>query len=104
MPVGTSMYLPKRRLAKSLVAIGAVAFAAACGSSSPSTPSPPTTTPTPAPVMTLVSQGTSSDLLTNYTHCQPFTTGSTGRIDATVHWTSTTDAAQVLVATGNHTC
>ncbi len=98
------MYLPKRRLASNLVAIGAVAFAAACGSSSPSTPSPPTTTATPAPVMTLVSQGTSSDLLKNYTHWQPFTTGSTGRIDVTVDWTYTTDAVKVLVATGNHTC
>jgi hypothetical protein len=90
------------RLASNLVAILAVAFAAACGSSSPTTP--PTPTPTPAPVMTLVNQGTSSNLLKNYDHWQPFTTVSTGRIDVTVDWTFTTDAVQVLVATGSHTC
>ena len=94
--------MPTRRLANRLAAISAVAFVIACGSNSPTTP--PAATPTPAPVMTLLSQGSSSNLPSLTFHWVSFTTVSTGRIDVTVDWTFATDTVWLVVAPGTETC
>jgi hypothetical protein len=54
--------------------------------------------------MTLLNQGSSTNLLAHHVHFQAFTTVATGRIDAIVDWTFATDTVLVVVATGHFTC
>lgn len=87
------------------VAAVSIALITSCGgSSSPSAPSTPAPTPTPAPIKTLLKQGSTSDLQAHYVQYIPFSIGNTGRIDATVDWTFSTDRVVVVVASGIHTC
>lgn len=97
------MHEPMTCLANKLAAITAAVLFTACGSSSPTTPVA-TPTPTPAPVMTLLNQGSTTNLLPHHVRLLAFTTVATGRIDAIVDWTYATDTVLLVVATGHFTC